>query len=153
MGAALFYHVTQSSIVDVVVNLLTRAVQQGWQVELRGTSLPAMEQMDDQLWRAGGPAEFLPHGLAGGAHDALQPVLLTTTSGATSGRQAILSVDGADVRPEELDHHDRVWILFDGMDGAAVTHARGQWKGLTGAGAKAQYWSEESGRWEKKSES
>ncbi|MCW8843703.1 MAG: DNA polymerase III subunit chi, partial [Rhodobacteraceae bacterium] len=29
---------------------------------------------------------------------------------------------------------------------------RGQWKSLTDAGCAAQYWSEESGRWEKKAE-
>ena len=31
-------------------------------------------------------------------------------------------------------------------------HARVQWKTLTDAGCSAQYWSEESGRWEKKAE-
>ena len=35
----------------------------------------------------------------------------------------------------------------------ALDAARGQWRALTGAGCKAQYWSEESGRWEKKAES
>ena len=34
-----------------------------------------------------------------------------------------------------------------------MAHARGQWKALTGAGCAAEYWSEESGRWEKKAES
>ena len=33
-----------------------------------------------------------------------------------------------------------------------VEAARGQWKALTGAGLSAQYWSEESGRWQKKAE-
>jgi DNA polymerase-3 subunit chi len=34
-----------------------------------------------------------------------------------------------------------------------VQAARVQWKALTGAGCAAQYWSEESGNWEKKAES
>jgi DNA polymerase-3 subunit chi len=46
----------------------------------------------------------------------------------------------------------RVCILFDGNDDAALDTARGQWKALTRAGCSAQYWSEESGRWEKKAE-
>jgi DNA polymerase-3 subunit chi len=47
---------------------------------------------------------------------------------------------------------ERVCVLFDGNDPSAVETARGQWRNLTGAGCSAQYWSEESGRWEKKAE-
>ena len=47
---------------------------------------------------------------------------------------------------------DRVCILFDGLDDHALNVARDQWKSLKAAGASAQYWSEESGRWEKKAE-
>jgi DNA polymerase-3 subunit chi len=43
-----------------------------------------------------------------------------------------------------------VCILFDGLDGEALSHARGQWKALTDAGCAARYWSEESGKWEEK---
>jgi DNA polymerase III subunit chi len=56
------------------------------------------------------------------------------------------------VAPEEVAAMERVCILFDGNDEAAVAQARGQWKALTGAGCAAAYWSEESGRWEKKAE-
>ena len=55
-------------------------------------------------------------------------------------------------QPEEVNRLERVCILFDGHDGMALDAARGQWRALTGAGCKAQYWSEESGRWEKKAE-
>ena len=44
-------------------------------------------------------------------------------------------------------------VLFDGRDPMAVEHARGQWRSLTRAGCAAQYWSQESGAWEKKAES
>jgi DNA polymerase-3 subunit chi len=64
----------------------------------------------------------------------------------------VMAVDGAAVDPDEVAALDRVCILFDGNDMEAVQHARGQWKALTGAGCSAQYWSEESGRWEKKAE-
>jgi DNA polymerase-3 subunit chi len=42
--------------------------------------------------------------------------------------------------------------LFDGNDPDALTHARQQWRDVTGAGLGAQYWSEADGRWEKKQE-
>ncbi|AOZ69639.1 DNA polymerase III subunit chi [Rhodobacter xanthinilyticus] len=149
---ALFYHVTQSPVEDVVAMLLARALEQGWRVELRGRAPDQMARFDHRLWL--GPEEgFLAHGLAGGPHDALQPVLLTTGPVAGAGRfQAVMSVHGAEVSAAETEAHERVWILFDGHDGQAVEHARGQWRALTRAGAKAQYWNDESGRWQKKAE-
>jgi DNA polymerase-3 subunit chi len=63
-----------------------------------------------------------------------------------------MSVDGAAVSAEEVSALDRVCVLFDGNDPEQLTAARAQWKTLKDAGASAQYWSEESGRWEKKAE-
>jgi len=147
---ALFYHVTQSPVEEVVANLLQRALGQGWRVELRGTDAGRMEWYDQRLW-LGGDEAFLPHGLAGGPHDDLQPVLLTTAP-RPEGMQAIMALDGAEVSLEEIAQKERVWILFDGRDMQALERTRAQWRDLTGAGASAQYWSEERGRWEKKAE-
>lgn len=147
---ALFYHVTQSAPEAVVETLLTRALGQGWKVELRGVSAERMAWLDGRLWQ--GPEEsFLPHGLAGGPHDDLQPVLLTTQP-RPEGRQALMVLEGAEVSAAEVAAAERVWILFDGRDEVALHRARDQWKALTGAGASAQYWSEEGGRWAKKAE-
>lgn len=150
---ALFYHVTQSTLEEVAQSLLGRALGQGWRVELRGPSPARMAWYDEKLWLGAGE-DFLPHGLAGGPHDALQPVLLTARAGeaGAAGVQAVMAVEGAEVEAEEIAAHERVWILFDGRDERAVEQARGQWRRLTGAGAPAQYWSEEAGRWEKKAE-
>ena len=63
------------------------------------------------------------------------------------------TLDGAEVSEADCAALERVCILFDGNDPAAVDRARGQWKALTGAGIAAQYWSEQSGRWQKKAES
>ena len=95
--------------------------------------------------------EFLPHGLAGGTHDAMQPVLLTTGPAANEP-QCEMCVDGAQISAEEVNALERVCILFDGTDEMAVQGARVQWKTLTDAGCAAQYWSEETGKWEKKAE-
>jgi DNA polymerase-3 subunit chi len=42
--------------------------------------------------------------------------------------------------------------LFDGNQEAAVQGARSLWTRLAGLGMAAQYWSEESGRWQMKTE-
>ncbi|HHI69909.1 MAG TPA: DNA polymerase III subunit chi, partial [Rhodobacteraceae bacterium] len=66
--------------------------------------------------------------------------------------QAVLAIDGAEVTAEEVSALERVSILFDGNDDTALARARDQWKSLTDAGCPAQYWSQESGHWEKKAE-
>ena len=106
----------------------------------------------ERLW-AEGDESFLPHGRAGGPHDALQPILLTTGREVPNGAACLMAVDGAEVSLEEARALTRVCVLFDGNDPKAVDHARSQWKALTASGVPAQYWSEESGRWQKKAES
>jgi DNA polymerase-3 subunit chi len=152
MGAVFFYHLTRSRPEDTLRTLLGKSRQAGWRVLVRGKSEAMMERLDELLWL--GPEEtFLAHGIAGGAQDADQPILLSTAPEIPNAAACVMSIEGAEVTPEEVDRLERVCILFDGGDDGAVTHARGQWKALTGAGCAAQYWSEESGRWEKKAES
>ncbi|MEQ9693893.1 DNA polymerase III subunit chi [Shimia sp. SDUM112013] len=150
MGAAFFYHLTRQPIDVTLPMLIGKARGAGWRILVRGRSADRMDWLDQKLWLQGDES-FLPHGLAGGPHDADQPVLLTHES-SSNGNAAgcLMSIDGAPVTPDEVRAADRVCILFDGHDLDAVAHARTQWKALTDAGCAAQYWSEESGRWEKK---
>ncbi|MEE2809664.1 MAG: DNA polymerase III subunit chi [Pseudomonadota bacterium] len=152
MGAAYFYHLTRKPLQETLPVLLDKARGAGWRIAVRGRDPERLAWRDDPLW-LGGDVSVLPHGLAGGPHDALQPILLTTSAEAPNKATCVMSIDGAQVAPEEVIALDRVCILFDGTDAEAVQHARGQWKTLTAAGCQAQYWSEESGRWEKKAES
>lgn len=151
MGAAFFYHLTRRPLEGTLPVLLGKALAAGWTVAVRGTDPARMAWLDEKLW-LGADDGFLPHGLAGGPHDADQPVLLTCSPEAANAPQCVMAVDGAEVAPQEVAGLQRVCILFDGHDAAAVSHARVQWKALTDAGCPAQYWSEESGRWEKKAE-
>lgn len=150
MGAAWFYHMTRAPLEATLPVLLERARGAGWRVAVRGTEAARIAWLDERLWL--GDDGFLPHGVAGGAFDADQPVLLTVAREVPNGAACLMAIDGAEVAPEEVAGMARVCILFDGNDPAAVARARVQWKVLTGAGCAAAYWSEESGRWEKKAE-
>ena len=151
MGAVYFYHLTRRPLEETLPVLLEKARGAGWRIAVRGRDPERMAWLDDRLWQ--GPEESFPaHGLAGGPHDALQPVLLTAGTEAANAPDCVMAVDGAAVSAEEVQALQRVCILFDGTDPEAVQHARTQWKSLTDAGCSAQYWSEESGRWEKKAE-
>ena len=148
MGEAYFYHLTRQPVEAALPVLLERALAQGWRMAVRGTDLERLKWLDEKLWL--GPKDrFLPHGLAGGEHDARQPVLLGVDVPA-GDRDCLMAVDGAPVDAAEVAAAKRTCILFDGTDGAAVQAARAQWTALTGAGAGARYWSEESGKWQEK---
>lgn len=152
MGAVLFYHLTRDSVDSTLSTLLPKALAAGLRVEIRSRDMADLQRLDQQLW-LGGEDQFLPHGLAGGPHDALQPILLTTSDHVAPDTGCLMSVQGAPLGPDEVKALSRSCILFDGNTPDALDHARVQWRALTGAGCAAQYWSQESGRWEKKAES
>ncbi|WP_299150134.1 DNA polymerase III subunit chi [uncultured Tateyamaria sp.] len=150
MGAAYFYHLTRRPMEETLAMLLSKARGAGWRVAVRGGDAGRLAWLDERLWL--GPEDgFLAHGMAGSPHDGDQPVLLTTGE-ASNGATCVMSVDGAEVSAEEVAALERVCVLFDGNDAEALDVARRQWKALKDAGVSAQYWSEESGRWEKKAE-
>lgn len=150
MGTALFYHLTHRPLEATLPMLLDKSLAAGWRVAVRGGDAGRLDWLDERLWMGDG---FLPHGRAGTGFDADQPVLLTTAPDMPNEAACLMAVDGAEVSPDETQRLERVCILFDGNDPAAVDRARGQWRSLTAAGIPAQYWSEESGRWQKKAES
>ncbi|MBI1217526.1 MAG: DNA polymerase III subunit chi [Rhodobacteraceae bacterium] len=151
MGAAYFYHLTHSPLEQALPLLIERARGQGWRVAVRGPDPARLGWLDEKLWLTADEG-FLPHGLAGGPHDADQPVLLTSAAETPNGASCVMAIDGAAVSAEEAARLDRLCILFDGNDPEAVAAARLHWKALTDAGTPAQYWAEDEGRWQKKAE-
>ena len=153
MGAAYFYHLTESSLEKALPLLLSKAREQGWRVEVRGTNADRMAALDVALWDCGETA-FLAHGLAGGPHDAHQPILLTSDGRpALNEPNCIVCVDGATISAEDVIRVERTMIIFSGFDDGLVQLAREAWKGLTSQNVSAQYWAQEDGRWTKKAES
>lgn len=151
MGAAFFYHLTESPLETALPLLLGKARERGWRIELRGTDRARLDRLDLMLWER--PEDgFLPHGLAGGPHDADQPILFTLGQVAANNPACVMAVDGAEVTAEEAQALERLCVIFDGANPDAVAHARTQWKALTDAGCAAQYWAQDGGRWVKKAE-
>ena len=148
MGEVMFYHLTRSPLERALQQLLPRALAAGWRVALRGTDPARLERLDAHLWLH--PEDgFLPHGLAGGPHDARQPILLTTAPEAPNGPQVLGILDGAPVTPDEAAGLERLWVFFDGADAEAVAAARSLYRRFREAGHPPQYWSEEGGRWQR----
>jgi DNA polymerase III subunit chi len=94
------------------------------------------------LW-ADSSTSFLPHGLAGGADDARQPILLSTSPDAPNLARNMLIADGL-WRDSALTY-DRSFFLFDND---TLEAARGAWKSLAGReGVERRYWAREDGKW------
>ena len=98
------------------------------------------------LWDQGA-ASFLPHGLAGGADDARQPILLSTGTDAPNLARNMLIADG-EWREAALGYRPRLLSV-------RRRHARGRAAGVEAAGRAAKGSSaiigrNEDGKWVKK---
>lgn len=149
MGKAMFYHLTRSPLEVALPVLLQRSLAAGWRVVVRGGDAERLRWLDERLWLAGDDAGFLPHGLAGGPHDADQPVLLTVDRGFPNAAACLICIDRAPLDPDEAAGLERACLMFDGADPAATEAARDRWRALAAAGLPAEYWSEASGQWRK----
>jgi DNA polymerase-3 subunit chi len=104
-----------------------------------------LARLDRMLWDQG-PTSFLPHGLAGGAHDSRQPILLSTSPDAPNLARNMLIADG--IWRDSALSYDRGFFLFDQ---ATLEDARLAWKLLAGReGVERRYWAHEGGKWVKK---
>ena len=90
-----------------------------------------------------GRTSFLPHGLAGGADDARQPILLSTSPDAPNRARNMLIADG-EWRDAALSY-DRSFYLFDA---STLEGARLAWKPCWDReGVERRYWAQVEGRW------
>lgn len=149
-ATAVFYHLIRAGLDETVTTTVSRALAAGWRVMIRAPMPGLLEHLDAKLWL--GPEEgFLPHGLQGGPHDTDQPVLLGQGAIA-NGAKGLMLLAGAEASRDEIAGLERIWVFFDGADPDAVAVARQRWTTFTGWGLAAQYWSDESGSWVKKTE-
>jgi DNA polymerase III subunit chi len=94
-----------------------------------------LARLDRMLWDQG-ETSFLPHGVAGGAEDARQPILLSTSPDAPNLARNMLIADG--VWRDAALTYDRSFFLFDG---ATLLKAREAWKSLADReGIERRYW-------------
>jgi DNA polymerase-3 subunit chi len=104
-----------------------------------------LARLDRMLWDQG-ETSFLPHGISGGAEDARQPILLSTSPDAPNLARNMLIADG--VWRDAALTYDRSFFLFDA---ATLLTAREAWKSLADReGIERRYWAREGGKWVQK---
>jgi DNA polymerase III subunit chi len=141
-----FYQLGGTPAEQVIASIAGKLLSEDKRLLIVAADDSLLARLDRMLWDQG-PASFLPHGLAGGTDDARQPILLSTSPDAPNLARAMLIADG-EWRDAALAY-DRAFFLFDA---ATLEGARLAWKLLAGRdGVERRYWSQEDGKWAKKS--
>jgi DNA polymerase-3 subunit chi len=152
VGEVRFYHLTERPLESVLPVLLEKSLERGWRVVVRGMAPARIEALTNHLWTYRDDS-FLPHGTASDGEPARQPVWLGCNAENPNNANTLFLIDGAEAVPDELARMETTAILFDGLDEAALTRARDQWRAVTGASLKAVYWAQTpDGGWVKRHE-
>jgi DNA polymerase-3 subunit chi len=137
-----FYQLGGTPAEQVIANLAEKVLGTDGKLLVVASDEAFLTRLDRMLWDHG-PTSFLPHGLAGGADDARQPILLSASPDAPNLARNMLIADG-EWRDAALAY-DRSFYLFDAgtLDGARLA-----WKLLAGRdGVERRYWAQVEGRW------
>ena len=137
-----FYQLSGTSAEEVIASLAEKVLLADGRLLIVAEDDAYLARLDRILWGQDA-GSFLPHGLAGGAEDARQPILLSTSSDAPNQARNILIADG--IWREAALTYERSFYLFDNT---ALDGARLAWKLLAGReGIERRYWAREDGKW------
>jgi DNA polymerase-3 subunit chi len=139
-----FYQLGGTPPEQVIASLADKILAKDGRLLIVAADQPFLSRLDRILWDQGG-SSFLPHGLAGGADDARQPILLSTGTDAPNLARNMLIADG-EWRDAALSY-DRGFYLFDAP---TLEGARLAWKLLAGRdGVERRYWAQDRGKWKR----
>lgn len=140
-----FYQLAGTPAEQVIATLAEKVLEADGRLLIVAGDEVQLARLDRLLWDQAA-SSFLPHAVAGGADDARQPILLSTSPDAPNQARNMLIADG--LWREAALTYDRTFYLFDG---ATLEGARLAWKLLAGReGVERRYWAREGGRWVKK---
>jgi len=140
-----FYHLTRSTLEQVLPDLLEKTLERGLKALVMAGSPERVESLTQHLWTYQ-PNNFLPHGNAKDGNAELQPIWLTAQDERPNGADFLFLMDGAS--SSRLKDYQRVCELFDGNDPAAVDEARRRWKQYKADGHTISYWQQDECGWQ-----
>jgi len=140
-----FYQLGAVALEQVIASLSEKLLARDERLVVVAENQALLARLDRLLWDQG-PASFIPHGIAGGAEDSRQPVLLSTSPDAANRARNLLIADG--VWRDAAQGFHRTFYLF-GSD--TIDVARSAWRSLAVTDeAECHYWANEGGRWVEK---
>ena len=137
-----FYQLSRDPASATAALLAGKVLDAGERLLIVGGSADLLKDVSRALWDAA-PDSFLANAMAGGAHDARQPVLLSHDVSPANGAAMLLIADGQWRDPGK--GFARVMFLFDN---ATIDEARGTWRTLGGREEiERHFWRQDGGRW------
>ena len=140
-----FYQLSETPPEQVIASIAEKVLGGDGRLLVVAEDEAFLARLDRMLWDQGA-SSFLPHGIAGGADDTRQPILLSPSADAPNLARNMLIADG--VWRDAALSYDRSFYLFDNR---TLEGARLAWKLLSGReGVERRYWANEGGKWVKK---
>jgi len=136
-----FYQLSRDPAEAVVPQLAERTLKSGERLLVVTGDAAQAERISEALW-AHRPESFLAHGVAGGGHEASQPILVSDRPKASNGARYVIFADGAWRDPPA--ECERAFLLFGE---ATIAAARDQWRALPPG--ERNYWRQGANGWEK----
>jgi len=137
-----FYQMSRDPAPAVAAMLAKKTRAAGGRMLVVAAESTQREAISEALWDSA-PEDFLANGMAGGEHDARQPILLSSVVVNANDADFLLLADGEWRDPGT--GFSRVMLLFDS---ATIDGARGTWRELGQADVvERRYWKQQGGRW------
>ena len=137
-----FYQLSRDPAPEAAAMLARKTRQAGQRLLVVSSDPEQLAAISEALWHSA-PEAFLANGMAGGPHDARQPILLSGEVLNANDAAFLLFADGQWRNPGE--GFARVMLLFNA---ATIDGARGTWRVLGKAeGIERRYWKQDNGRW------
>ncbi len=136
-----FYQLSRDPAELVLPRLAQGTLAAGERMLVVSEDADQLARIGEALWTRV-PDTFLANGMAGGTHDARQPILLSHAPEPANGARYLALADGV---WRDMAHAERVFLLFppDRLD-----DARGCWRMLgTREGIERRYHRQEGGKW------
>lgn len=137
-----FYQLSRDPAPATAAVLAGKVMGAGERLLVIANDADLLKATSKALWEASDDS-FLANAMAGGAHDARQPVLLSHDVAAANGATMLLIADGQWRDPG--NSFKRVMFLFDQE---TIDGARSTWRTLGDAeGTERHFWKQDGGRW------
>lgn len=137
-----FYQLTRDPVETVLPLIARNTLAAGQRLLVVSEDVAQLGRVGDALWMRL-PETFLAHGMAGGPHDARQPILLSQQVEPANGARFLALADG--IWREPGTDFDRAFLFFDD---ATIEAARGLWRELSRTeGMERHFWRQDGGKW------
>ena len=147
MSEIRFYHLERQTMEDALPALLSKALENGHKIIIKGENDTTIKKLNDHLWTYN-PNSFLPHGTKSEGYAEDQPVYLTTDNDNPNGADLLILIDGA--TSESIDQYKLCCTMFDGHNPEALKNARTFWKSCQDTDHDLTYWQQGDRGWQKK---